>query len=112
MLFRSILALHKALDAVMGLVAAANGYIAENAPWALAKTDTVRMAEVLAATLDATRRIVLLAQPFMPGSTAALLDQLGVAADARDFSHLNTPVAAGTQLSAPAGVFPRVTVDG
>jgi methionyl-tRNA synthetase len=108
----NILALHKALDAVMGLVAAANGYIAENAPWALAKTDTVRMAEVLAATLDATRRIVLLAQPFMPGSTAALLDQLGVAADARDFSHLNTPVAAGTQLSAPAGVFPRVTVDG
>ncbi len=106
------LALHKALDAVMGLVAAANGYFAENAPWALAKTDTDRMADFLAATLDATRRIVLLAQPFMPGSTAALLDQLGVAADARDFSHLNTPVAAGTQLSAPAGVFPRVTVDG
>ncbi|OYQ28234.1 methionine--tRNA ligase [Sandarakinorhabdus cyanobacteriorum] len=106
------LALHKALDAIMGMVTAANGYFAENAPWALAKTDTVRMAEVLAATLDATRRIVLLAQPFMPASTAALLDQLGVATDARDFSGFNTPVEAGTQLPAPAGVFPRVTLDG
>jgi len=106
------LALHKALDSLMGMVAAANGYFAENAPWALAKTDVARMAEVLAATLDATRRIVILAQPFMPRSTAQLLDQLGVAADARDFSGFNTPVDAGTQLPAPAGVFPRITLEG
>ena len=106
------LALHKALDALMGMVTAANGYFAENAPWALAKTDTVRMAEVLAATLDATRRIVLLAQPFIPGSTAQLLDQLGVAAGARDFSGFNTPVDAGAQLPPPAGVFPRITLEG
>lgn len=106
------LALHKALDAVMAMVAAANGYFAENAPWALAKTDVARMAEVLAATLDATRRIVILAQPFMPASAAALLDQLGVAADARDYSGLNTPVETGVQLPPPAGVFPRITIDG
>ena len=106
------LALHKALDALMAMVAAANGYFAENAPWALAKTDVARMAEVLAATLDATRRIVILAPPFMPGSTAQLLDQLGVAADARDFNGFNTPVNAGTQLPAPAGVFPRITLEG
>ena len=105
------LALHKALDSLMAMVAAANGYFAENAPWALAKTDTARMAEVLAATLDATRRIVMLAQPFMPESCAKLLDQLGVASDARSFSDFNTPVAAGTELPAPAGVFPRITLD-
>jgi methionyl-tRNA synthetase len=106
------LALHKALDALMAMVAAANGYFAENAPWALAKTDVARMAEVLAATLDATRRIVILAQPFMPASTAQLLDLLGVAADARDFNGFNTPVDAGTQLPPPAGVFPRITLEG
>ena len=106
------LALHKALDALMAMVAAANGYFAENAPWALAKTDVRRMAEVLAATLDATRRIVILAQPFMPGSTTQLLDQLGVVADARDFNGFNTSVDAGTQLPAPAGVFPRITLEG
>ncbi|WP_022678862.1 methionine--tRNA ligase [Sandarakinorhabdus limnophila] len=106
------LALHKALDALMAMVAAANGYFAENAPWALAKTDVARMAEVLAATLDATRRIVILAQPFMPASTTQLLDQLGVAADLCDFNGFNTPVDAGTQLPAPAGVFPRITLEG
>lgn len=106
------LALHKALDALMGMVTAANGYFAENAPWALAKTDVTRMADVLAATLDATRRIVILAQPFMPASTAQLLDQLGVAAEARDFSGFNTPVEAGVQLPPPAGVFPRIALDG
>lgn len=106
------LALHKALDALMAMVAAANGYFAENVPWALAKTDTARMAEVLAATLDATRRIVILAQPFMPESCARLLDQLGVPPDARDYSHLNTPVETGIGLPAPAGVFPRITIEG
>ncbi|WP_353216503.1 methionine--tRNA ligase [Sandarakinorhabdus sp.] len=106
------LALHKALDAVMTMVAAANGYFAENAPWVLAKTDTARMAQVLAATLDATRRIVILAQPFMPASCAALLDQLGVDADARDFSGFDAQVPAETALPAPAGVFPRLTLDG
>ena len=106
------LALHKALDALMAMVAAANGYFAENAPWALAKTDVGRMAEVLAATLDATRRIVLLAQPFMPESCARVLDQLAVAADARDFKGFNTPIQPGVELPPPAGVFPRITLEG
>ena len=43
----------------------------------------------------------------MPASSAALLDQLGVAADARDFAALDHRVAPGTPLPAPAGVFPR-----
>jgi methionyl-tRNA synthetase len=101
------LQLHRALEAVMGMVSAANGFFADAAPWKLAKTDEAAMAGVLAVTLDATRRIVLLVQPFMPDSSGALLDQLGVAADARDFKAFNIVVAAGTQLPAPQGVFPR-----
>lgn len=102
---------HKALEALMALVTAANGYFAESAPWALAKTDPPRMAHVLGATLDATRRIVLLAQPFIPASAGALLDLLGVTPDARDFKVFNTPVHPGTQLPAPQGVFPRLTLE-
>jgi methionyl-tRNA synthetase len=101
------LQLHRALEAVMGMVSAANGFFAEAAPWKLAKTDEAAMAGVLAVTLDATRRIVLLVQPFMPDSSGALLDQLGVAADARDFKGFNTVVPAGTPLPSPQGVFPR-----
>ena len=101
------LQLHRALEAVMAMVSAANGFFAEAAPWKLAKTDVGAMANVLAVTLDATRRIVLLVQPFMPASSVALLDQLGVAPDARDFSALDAIVAVGTLLPAPQGVFPR-----
>jgi methionyl-tRNA synthetase len=100
---------HLALQNIMAMVTAANGYFAENAPWALAKTDVARMAEVLAATLDATRRIVLLAQPFIPDGARQLLDQLGVAADARDFKSFDEVIASGTQLPTPQGVFPRWT---
>ncbi|WP_188761687.1 methionine--tRNA ligase [Sandarakinorhabdus glacialis] len=101
------LQLHKALEAVMGMVAAANGFFAENAPWSLAKTDVGAMANVLHATLDATRRIVLLVQPVMPEASARLLDLLGVASDARDFKDIGVIVDTGTQLPVPQGVFPR-----
>ena len=101
------LQLHRALEAVMTMVSAANGFFAEAAPWKLAKTDVGAMANVLAVTLDATRRIVLLVQPFMPASSAALLDQLGVADEVRDFSDMDAIVAPGTLLPAPQGVFPR-----
>ena len=101
------LQLHRALENVMAMVAAANLYFADSAPWALAKTDPVRMAAVLATTLEAVRHIAILVQPVMPASSAALLDQLGVAVDARGFDALDVQVAAGTPLPAPAGVFPR-----
>lgn len=102
------LALHRALEAVMGMVNAANLYFADSAPWAL-KADPERRAGVLAAALDATRRLALLVQPFIPDSAGKLLDQLGVAVDARDFNSFDIAVATGTTLPAPQGVFPRWT---
>ncbi len=101
------LRLNRAFEALMVMVADANAYFAEAAPWALKASDPARMALVLATTADAVRRIALLAQPAMPGATARLLDQLGVAADARTFAGIETEVAAGTPLPPPEGVFPR-----
>ncbi len=101
------LRLNRALEALMAMVADANAYFADAAPWALKTSDPVRMARVLATTADAVRRIALLAQPAMPGATAALLDQLGVPSAARTFAAVDIPVAAGTRLPPPEGVFPR-----
>ena len=86
---------------------AANGYIDRQAPWALNKTDKVRMGHVLRVLADTVRVVATLLQPVMPGSMAKMLDQLGVPADARDFAALATPLPAGTVLPAPQGVFPR-----
>lgn len=101
------LRLHRALEAVMTMVSTANSYFADEAPWALRVTDPARMAAVLARVANATRRIAILVQPIIPASAARLLDQLGVAPDARCFADLETHVPAGTPLPTPAGVFPR-----
>jgi methionyl-tRNA synthetase len=64
---------------------------------------------VLYVTAEVTRRIAILAQPFMPAACGKLLDLLGVPANERDFSALGGErrIAAGATLPAPSPVFPR-----
>ena len=104
-------AFHDALEHVWVAIRAGNAYIDQQAPWALRKTDTVRMATVLAEILDLLRVVAILLQPFMPDSMARMLDQLGAPSDARDFAALATPIPAGTPLPSPTGVFPRYVED-
>ncbi len=101
------LQLHVALEQIWAIVTLGDGYIAASQPWALKKTDPERMAAVLHHAADAVRRIAILASPAMPTSCSAILDQLAVPADERDFAHLASGLRAGTQLPAPQGVFPR-----
>jgi methionyl-tRNA synthetase len=98
---------HDGLEDVWKVIRAANGYIDRQAPWALNKTDKTRMGAVLRVLADTLRVVATLLQPFMPASMARMLDQLGVPGDARDFAALATPLAAGTPLPPPQGVFPR-----
>jgi methionyl-tRNA synthetase len=98
---------HEGLEEVWKVVRAANAYIDHQAPWALRKTDPARMAAVLRVLVDVLRAIGTVLQPFMPDSMAKLLDQLGVAPDARQFEALRAPLADGTVLPAPQGIFPR-----
>ncbi len=101
------LAFHDALDEVWKLIRAADGYIDHQAPWTLKKTDTARMNTVLFVLVSVLRTTGILLQPFMPDSMAKLLDQLGVAATARQFAALDTQLMEGISLPAPAGIFPR-----
>jgi methionyl-tRNA synthetase len=98
---------HEALEDVWKVVRAANGYIDRQAPWALRRTDTVRMGAVLRVLADVQRVIATVLQPFMPGSMGRMLDQLGVPADARTLADLATPLPDDIALPAPQGVFPR-----
>jgi methionyl-tRNA synthetase len=98
----------RALEAIWSVLGDTNAYFAEQAPWVLRKTDPARMATVLYVTLEVVRQVGLLVQPVMPGSAAKLLDVLGQPeGEARQFTALGTPIAPGTQLPAPAPVFPR-----
>jgi len=62
---------------------------------------------VLRVLVDVLRAIATNLQPFMPASMAKMLDQLGASEHARGFADLAVPLAAGTQLPSPQGVFPR-----
>jgi methionyl-tRNA synthetase len=99
---------HSALEVVFSLVRDANAYITQQAPWALKKTDVVRMASVLRHLHTALRAYATVLQPFMPTTMGALLDQLGVPRDARDFAALATPLADGTPLPPPAPLFRKI----
>lgn len=106
-------AVHKALEAVFAVVARADRYIDAQAPWALRKTDPERMAGVLYTMAETVRRVAILTQPFMPDASARLLDLVAVPEDRRAFADLDAPLAPGTPLPVPQGVFPRyVEADG
>jgi len=104
-------AYHEALEEAWKVIRAANAYIDRQAPWALRKTDPARMAAVLRVLADVIRGVATVLQPFMPGSMAAMLDQLGVPHSERSLKALATPLPGGIVLPPPQGVFPRFVED-
>ena len=98
---------HLALETIWRVVAEANRYVDEQAPWALRRSDPARMGTVLYTLADVLRHLAILTQPFVPDAAAALLDQLGVPHGARGFADLAEALPPGRALPPPRGVFPR-----
>jgi methionyl-tRNA synthetase len=100
-------AFHLALETIWRVVAAANRYVDEQAPWALRRNDPARMRTVLYTLAEVLRHLGILTQPFVPQAASSLLDQLAVPAEARRFADLAERLPAGRALAAPHGIFPR-----
>ncbi len=100
---------HKAVAATINIVNEADRYFAAQEPWVLRKTDVPRMETVLWVTADVVRQVAILFQPIMPESAAKILDLVAVAPDDRGFDRLGEAgrLVPGTELPAPAPVFPR-----
>ncbi|MBH61519.1 MAG: methionine--tRNA ligase [Alphaproteobacteria bacterium] len=105
--------IHRALEAIWAVIGDANRYVDAQAPWELRKSDPDRMNTVLYVSAEVLRHLGILVQPFMPGSAAKLLDQLGQSDDVRDFSKLGEggALTPGLALPKPAAVFPRYVED-
>ncbi len=97
----------KALEAIFAVVAAGDRYVDQQAPWTLRKTDPARMKSVLYTVAETVRRVALMTQAVMPGSSARLLDLLGVPPEKRLFADFEDALQPGASLPAPQGVFPR-----
>ncbi|OYZ30688.1 MAG: methionine--tRNA ligase, partial [Novosphingobium sp. 16-62-11] len=102
------------IEAWMRAVFACNAYVDEQAPWALRKTDPERMKSVLLTLFMAIRDLTIAIAPVVPSSASKVLDQLGIAADARGFDALTDAdwymarVATGERLAQPVPAFPRL----
>lgn len=102
------LAIHTALEAIWSAARDANQYFADQAPWSVRKTDPARADTILFYAAEAVRRIAVMARWAIPKSADTLLDLLGQGPEARDFAALERPIAVGTALPPPSGVFPRL----
>jgi methionyl-tRNA synthetase len=99
---------HTALEAIWSAMTVANGYFADQAPWSVRKTDPERADTILFRTVDAIRALAILAQWVIPDGAARILDLVGQPLDKRGFGDLGVALVPGTDLPAPAGVFPRL----
>jgi len=105
------------IEAWMRAVFACNQYVDEQAPWALRKTDPERMRAVLYTLFAAIRDLAIAIRPVVPASADALLDQLGIAVDRRQFAALedrqwyDALIRSGFRLAQPIGVFPRLELE-
>jgi len=106
-------ALNKALEEIWGFITIVNKYLADNAPWKLAKDPALRprLARVLHQAAAALRGTAALTAPVMPGSAQKIWEFLGEPGAVRDvrleslaFEDLPT----GRLMNEPTPLFPRV----
>ncbi|QQR88552.1 MAG: methionine--tRNA ligase [Myxococcales bacterium] len=108
---------NRALDTIWELVASANRYVDQTAPWTLAKTgDKQRLAEVCYTTMEALRWLSVMIWPIMPNKSSELRAQLGLAPimpteDVDLWPNAWGALLAGTQTKGGTALFARIDKD-
>ena len=107
---------HKALEEVFQVIARANKYIDENAPWALAKDmeqNGARLARVLYNLLETVRLCTVLLTPFMPDSCGKIFDQIGACEGCRTWDSAGKWGSLKAEATVRKGenLFPRIDMD-
>ncbi|MBN1470272.1 MAG: methionine--tRNA ligase [Syntrophaceae bacterium] len=107
------LSLHKALIAIWDFINITNKYIVENEPWTLGKNpaNNEKLTAIMYTLLSALRSIAILISPFMPQTTANILQQIGATEDKNlnlDSIKRNDVLKAGSPLTREESLFPRI----
>jgi methionyl-tRNA synthetase len=100
-------------EAVWALVATANLFIQQVAPWSLAKQGKeAELDACLAALARVLYRLAVLSSPFIPGKAQLLWRSLGLAGEAArtPWESLIAPPVAGRRTSKPENLFPKPAV--
>jgi methionyl-tRNA synthetase len=99
-------------EAAWDLVAKANLYIQQVAPWALAKAGKeVELDAALGTLARVLHRLAVLSSPFIPGKAQVLWQSLGFPAEelGRAWGGLARPPVAGRATNKPEVLFPKPT---
>lgn len=102
----------EAMDSVINLAKASNKYIDDTVPWILAKEENnQRLKTVLYSLTENLRILAILLEPFIPGSSKEILDQL--ATEVRDYESIRTYGALEEDLVTTKGspIFKRLDLD-
>lgn len=109
----SVLSFNRYLQDLWLLVARANRYVEENAPWAIAKkNDIARLGSVLYNLSESLRLIALFIYPVMPGTAQRIWDALGLDRRIGD-SLMEEEIVwgktqPGTEMASGVHLFPRM----
>ncbi len=105
-------AFQSALSEVFAVIARANKYIDETAPWVLAKNEETkpRLARVLYNLAETLRLCTVLLTPFMPTACTKIFEQLGVSEAGRTWESAEKfgVLPADTELHKGENLFPRI----
>ena len=98
----------EALSEFMNLARLGNKYLADEEPWKVIKTDEERVKTILNVGLQIAANLAILAQPFLPFTSAKLFDMLNL--DAQDWNMAGRMDLLGTshQLNEPSLLFEKI----
>ncbi|MGH7993334.1 MAG: methionine--tRNA ligase [Limisphaerales bacterium] len=102
--------LQATLECIWRLIARANQYVDQTAPFKLAKdpAQTTRLDEVLYNLVETCRILAVLLWPFLPGTATKIYAQLGLAGSPDKFSEAAWGgLKPGHKIGEPAPLFPR-----
>ena len=101
----------KALEHVIEFAIFANQYVEINKPWALAKEDQKKLAEVMYVLLEMIRHIAVLLKAFIPSTAEKILGYLGLSSDTVSYQNSRQwgLLKAGQAILKVEPLFPRIT---
>ena len=109
------MAFNRALQSIWEVVGAANKYIDDTTPWALAKDpgQQERLGTVMYNLLEAVRLLALLVSPFMPDTGARIRTLLGLDPDQALITGQDGwgGLQPGTQITKAEPLFPRIEAE-
>ncbi|MDC3177860.1 methionine--tRNA ligase [Pelagibacteraceae bacterium] len=101
----------RAVKSVLELISTGNAYVDTQAPWALKKTNKIRMQEVLYIITNIIIKSAIMLYPIIPTSSKKILNIFNYNIDNNKFENFTNLINQNIKISNPKPIFPRILND-